>query len=59
MNGASGLPIPAAKIRTLQNGGVQVTVGNFRGIANSMHSTEQKIHQLREHWVKAHHLSQK
>jgi len=58
MNGASGSPIPAAKIRTLQNGTVRISVGNFVGTAPSMHLTEQRIQQLRSHWLKAHHSSQ-
>ena len=54
MNGVSGLPIPAAKIRTLPDGSVRIVVGNFIGTAPSMHLTEQRIQQLRSNWIKAH-----
>lgn len=52
-NACIGKPIPAAKIRTLQNGSVRVSVGNFVGMALHPHLTEQRIHQLRDSWLKA------
>jgi hypothetical protein len=55
MNDASELPMPAAKIRTLENDGcVRIQVGEFVGTVSSMHLVEPKILQLQEYWRKVH-----
>ena len=58
MSDASGLPMPAAKIRTLEDGCVRIQVGDgpgaFVGTVSSMHLVEPKIHQLQNYWQKAH-----
>ena len=55
MNDASELPMPAAKIRTLESDGcVRVQVGEFVGTVSSMHLVEPKILQLQEYWRKVH-----
>ena len=51
----SQLPMPAAKIRTLENDGcVRIQVGEFVGTVSSMHLVEPKILQLQEYWRKVH-----
>ena len=54
---ASELPMPAAKIRTLEDGCVRIQVGDgpgaFVGTVSSMHLVEPKIHQLQQYWLKA------
>ena len=51
----SQLPMPAAKIRTLENDGcVRVQVGEFVGTVSSMHLVEPKILQLQDYWRKVH-----
>jgi len=48
-------PMPAAKIRTLENDGcVRIQVGEFVGTVSSMHLVEPKILQLQEYWRKVH-----
>ena len=55
MNDASELPMPAAKIRTLESDGcVRIQVGEFVGTVSSMHLVEPKILQLQEYWRKVH-----
>ena len=55
MNDASELPMPAAKIRTLENDGcVRIQVGEFVGTVSSMHLVEPKILQLQDYWRKVH-----
>ena len=50
--------MPAAKIRTLEDGCVRIQVGDgpgaFVGTVSSMHLVEPKIHQLQTYWQKAH-----
>lgn len=50
--------MPAAKIRTLEDGCVRIQVGDgpgaFVGTVSSMHLVEPKIHQLQNYWLKAH-----
>ena len=51
----SQLPMPAAKIRTLENDGcVRIQVGEFVGTVSSMHLVEPKILQLQDYWRKVH-----
>ena len=51
----SRLPMPAAKIRTLENDGcVRIQVGEFVGTVSSMHLVEPKILQLQDYWRKVH-----
>ena len=51
----SQLPMPAAKIRTLENDGcVRIQVGEFVGTVSSMHLDDPKILQLQEYWRKVH-----
>ena len=49
--------MPAAKIRTLDDGCVRIQVGDgpgaFVGTVSSMHLVEPKINQLQQYWVKA------
>lgn len=47
--------MPSVKIRSLpdRDGFVQVTVGNFRGVAKQP-EIHHKIHQLRDYWLKLH-----
>ena len=55
MSDASKRPMPAAKIRTLENDGcVRIQVGEFVGTVSSMHLVEPKILQLQEYWRKVH-----
>lgn len=55
MNDASERPMPAAKIRTLENDGcVRIQVGEFVGTVSSMHLVEPKILQLQDYWRKVH-----
>ena len=60
MNDASELPMPAAKIRTLDDGCVRIQVGDgpgaFVGVVSSHHLVEPKILQLQHYWRKAHQL---
>ena len=50
--------MPAAKIRTLEDGCVRIQVGDgpgaFVGTVSSMHLVEPKIVQLQTYWLKAH-----
>jgi|9_EtaG_2_1085328.scaffolds.fasta_scaffold48970_2 hypothetical protein len=43
---------PHAKIRTLSNGSLRITVGNFIGHAQP-HNARPKILQLQQYWLKA------
>ena len=56
MNDASELPMPAAKIRTLDDGCVRIQVGDgpgaFVGVVSSHHLVEPKILQLQHYWRK-------
>jgi len=55
MKDGSERPMPAAKIRTLENDGcVRIQVGEFVGTVSSMHLVEPKILQLQEYWRKVH-----
>ena len=55
MSDASELPMPAAKIRTLESDScVRIQVGEFAGTVSSMHLVEPKILQLQEYWRKVH-----
>jgi hypothetical protein len=49
--------MPAAKIRTLEDGCVRIQVGDgpgaFVGVVSSHHLVEPKIHQLQQYWLKA------
>ena len=58
MSDASELPMPAAKIRTLEDGCVRIQVGDgpgaFVGTVSSMHLVEPKILQLQQYWRKVH-----
>ncbi len=51
MNSASKMPIPNAKIRNLDDGCVQITVGNISGTVSSHHLVEPKLRQLRLLWI--------
>jgi len=53
MSNDSETPMPAAKIRTLEDGCVRIQVGIFVGTVSSMHLVEPKINQLQQYWVKA------
>ena len=57
MNNDSGTPMPACKIRTLQDGSVRIQCGEpplaYVGIVSSHHLVEPKINQLQQYWVKA------
>lgn len=55
MNDASHAPTPNPKIRTLQDGCVQVMVGEFKATVSSMHLVEDKVVRLTDYWRKAHH----
>jgi len=50
--------MPAAKIRTLEDGCVRIQVGDgpgaFVGVVSSHHLVEPKILQLQHYWQKAH-----
>ena len=54
MSNDSETPMPAAKIRTLEDGCVRIQVGIFVGTVSSHHLVEPKIHQLQQYWIKAH-----
>ena len=45
--------MPAAKIRTLDDGCVRIQVGTFVGTVSSHHLIGPKVHQLQQYWVKA------
>ena len=49
--------MPAAKIRTLEDGCVRIQVGDgpmaFVGTVSSHHLVEPKINQLQQYWLKA------
>ena len=45
------MPIPNAKIRNLDDGCVQITVGNISGTVSSHHLVEPKLRQLRLLWI--------
>ena len=47
----SQLPMPAAKIRTLDDGCVRIQVGEYDGTVSSMHLVEPKIKQLVSYWT--------
>jgi len=44
---------PVAKIRSLEDGSLMVTVGEFRSIVSSHHLVQPKIIRLTEYWLKA------
>ena len=50
MSSASEMPMPNAKIRNLDDGCVQITVGNISGTVSSHHLVEPKLRQLRLLW---------
>ena len=54
MKDGSERPTPNPKIRTLPDGCVQVTVGDFKAIVSSMHLVEDKVVRLSDYWRKAH-----
>jgi len=45
---------PVAKIRSLEDGSLMVTVGEYRSIVSSHHLVEPKIIRLTSYWMKAH-----
>jgi len=51
MSDASTSPVPAAKIRTLDDGCVRVQVGEYVGTVSSMHLVEPKVKQLMSYWT--------
>ena len=51
MSDASNSPMPAAKIRTLDDGCVRVQVGEYVGTVSSMHLVEPKVKQLMSYWT--------
>ena len=51
MSNDSGMPMPAAKIRTLDDGCVRVQVGEYVGTVSSMHLVEPKVKQLMSYWT--------
>ena len=54
MNNDSNRLTPVAKIRSLEDGSLMVTVGEFRSIVSSHHLLEPKILRLTSYWMKAH-----
>jgi len=54
MNDDSSRLTPAAKIRSLEDGNLMVTVGEFRSIVGSHHLVQEKIIRLTSYWLKAH-----
>ena len=57
MSDASTSPMPAAKIRTLDDGCVRVQVGEYVGTVSSMHLVEPKVKQLMSYWTLKNNLS--
>ena len=57
MSDDSVMPMPPAKLRTLDDGCIRIQVGDgpgaFVGTVSSMHLVEPKINQLQQYWVKA------
>ena len=57
MSDDSAMPMPPAKLRTLDDGCIRIQVGDgpgaFVGTVSSMHLVEPKINQLQQYWVKA------
>jgi hypothetical protein len=45
--------IPAIEIMSLEDGCVEVRVGNQKGVVSSFHLIEPKANQLRAAWIKA------
>ena len=45
---------PTAKIRTLEDGNLLVSVGEFRSIVSSHHLVTDKVVRLTSYWMKAH-----
>jgi len=54
MNDVSNRLTPAAKIRSLEDGSLMVTVGEFRSMVSSHHLVQEKIIRLTSYWLKAH-----
>jgi len=46
-------PMPAARIRNLNDGTVQITLGGIKGWVTSHHLITPKIHQMQKAWQKA------
>ena len=54
MNDDSNRLTPVAKIRSLEDGSLMVTVGEFRSMVSSHHLVQEKIIRLTSYWLKAH-----
>ena len=54
MNNDSNRLTPVAKIRSLEDGSLMVTVGEFRSIVSSHHLVTDKVVRLTSYWMKAH-----
>ena len=57
MSNASEMPMPAAKLRTLDDGCIRIQIGDgpgaFVGVVSSHHLVPPKVNQLQQYWVKA------
>jgi len=53
----SKTPMPAAKLRTLDDGCIRIQIGDgpgaFVGVVSSHHLVPPKVNQLQQYWVKA------
>jgi hypothetical protein len=54
MKPSSNSPMPAARIRNLEDGSVQITLGALKGYVSSHHLITPKIHQMQDAYRKAH-----
>ena len=54
MNNDSNRLTPVAKIRSLEDGNLMVSVGEFRSIVSSHHLVTDKVVRLSSYWLKAH-----
>jgi len=57
MSNASETPMPAAKLRTLDDGCIRIQIGDgpgaFVGVVSSHHLVPPKVNQLQQYWMKA------
>jgi len=53
MSNDLNLPMPAARIRNLSDGTVQITLGDLKGWVTSHHLITPKIHQMQKAWQEA------
>jgi len=54
MNDDSNRLTPVAKIRSLEDGSLMVTLGDYRSMVNSHHLVQERIIRLTSYWLKAH-----